>query len=159
MAGWLLFQIIGFNPINSFGSSLSAHRNLVLTRDSFVNKIQNVQINITEFFVWIGPVIGIVIVLGLIWFVLRSPQAFSKNKKAFLITTGLLVVALLISGQNRGEVGRLWLFLNPLMALSAAAVLEMFPQKDFKRILIMVGIIQIWSVYFYNHSLLGVLSI
>ena len=159
LAAALLYAWMDYNPVKRFSSSLSAHRSMVMTADSFFSQLQNVQINLTEYLVWIGPLVGLAVASGLVWSVLRRTPAFSSQKTVILITTGLLFLALLISGQNRGEVGRLWLFLNPLAALSAVAVLEVFPQKHFRRVMAAIALVQIWSAYFYIHSLFSVVSV
>jgi len=51
-----------------------------------------------------------------------------SNAQALTIATAVLLILLLISGSTRGEVGRIWLFFMPLIALSGGLWVSAFLQ-------------------------------
>lgn len=155
--GGLYYLLYHYNPISRFTTSLASHRDQIHTTEWLSKLFENIQISITEYLVWTGPAVLALIILVVLWKKIKQTE-YSPSKRVFLIGTGLIFFALLISGQNRAEVGRLWLFLNPLLAISAAIQIDELPKKIFNRTVLVLILIQIWSAYFYLHSLLGVRS-
>lgn len=79
--------------------------------------------NLLDLFIFAGPVVVIGTIAALSS-VIRNPES---GIRPLLLPLLLLILLLNISGSARGEVGRLWLFLMPFLALGAAAFYQPAP--------------------------------
>lgn len=79
--------------------------------------------NLLDVLIFAGPAI----VLGFL-LLFRRPQSLLRQPLAALVVPlALLLLLLNFSGSARGEVGRLWLFLMPFLAIGSAAFLGKLP--------------------------------
>ncbi|MFO7680022.1 MAG: glycosyltransferase family 39 protein [Chloroflexota bacterium] len=73
--------------------------------------------NLLDVLIFAGPVV----VIGFIAVCLKPSTAFREPYAVLLFPLVVLILLLNVSGSARGEVGRLWLFLMPFLALGSAA--------------------------------------
>lgn len=77
--------------------------------------------NLVDLLLFAGPIV-VVGFAAAFFTALRQLTTNQKGETArFIIALGILIMALNLSGSARGEVGRLWLFFMPLLAVVAAA--------------------------------------
>lgn len=115
----------GYNILSAMAASLIAHRH-ILTEVGRTYWVW-LPMNLYDFLLFMGPAL----VVLLIWVTrhgLRS-RRWSAMPQGLIIGLIIILVALLISGSTRGEVGRIWLFLMPLAALPAADYLSRLPGR------------------------------
>jgi hypothetical protein len=72
--------------------------------------------NLLDILIFAGPVVGI----GFIALFRESQALIRKPPALFILPLTFLILLLDISGAARGEVGRLWLFLMPFLAIGSA---------------------------------------
>lgn len=115
---WLIFGLIWrIAPWEIFSAGMAQHYSLVTSRRSYG--------------VWLGyNLVDVLLFAGLpvvVGFVGAASSAVGQARRRQItmttsLTLGLLVMIglLLLTGSTRGEVGRLWLFFFPLVAIAAA---------------------------------------
>ena len=89
--------------------------------------LKALKLNNLEFASWIGFPIAVMFLIrignSVVAFIRKKATSVDGLTAAF----GLTYLALNLIGQTRGEVGRLWLFMTPLIALFAATeIAELF---------------------------------
>lgn len=116
LAYGLLYLWSGYNILTALPASLAAHRQILAGggRGYWVW----LPMNLYDFLLFTGPAL-VVVAAATIPGGLVGPQwpVLAKGLVGGLLIT---VAVLLISGATRGEVGRIWVFLMPLMAVPAA---------------------------------------
>jgi hypothetical protein len=113
---WLALALFaGYDPWTSFRTAISAHAQMAVATRSYTTWL---LANPYDFALFCGPAIAVLGLVGLVS--LRAPVAVRRG-----LWGGALLFALLwLSGSVRGEVGRIWLFAMPFVALSAAAAID-----------------------------------
>jgi hypothetical protein len=116
---WLVYAIgWGVSPVAIAQAGLEAHYELVTTKRSYRVWLGFNLLDATLFAgvplvaLWLAGVPG---ALRRVW---RREGAISAD--SLTLATALLLLALTLSGSTRGEVGRIWLFAMPLLAVGAA---------------------------------------
>ncbi len=111
-----LYAWSGYNVLSALLASLTAHQQILASwgRSYWVW----VPMNLYDLLLFMGPALATVAVA-------TTCQGLSSHRWPHLAHSfvwGLIVIVglLLISGSTRGEVGRIWVFLMPLVALPAA---------------------------------------
>lgn len=111
VAGVILAHVplsaIGYNPVANFIGSMAAHRSIMASRDYLAWLVFNAW----DIVLFAGPCL-----------VALAACAARDDRTATLPAVALLAV-LFAMGATRGEVGRIWGFAMPLLAVVAAGVL------------------------------------
>lgn len=93
--------------------------------------------NLLDVLLFAGPVV----VIGFIAAFLKPAAALRNPLNVLLLPLALIILLLDVSGSARGEVGRLWLFLMPFLAIcSAAFYLPAPPRPSFSPPLLLIGL-------------------
>lgn len=126
----ILYILLNYDIFLRYGNSIIRHRMHKLYEPGLQQIFEAILLNNVEFSVWSGiPIILLAIattIKSAILFFKRKADQFDYLLAAFALT----YIALNIMGQTRGEVGRLWIFLLPVIALFAAKeVKELFNNK------------------------------
>jgi len=113
-AAILGFVLIGHDPIANFIASMAAHEQIMQRRPYAPAVVWGLH----DFVLFAGPSLLLMALTGT---VVGSRRCFAPRGFAAL-GAGLLVTVLLlaVSAGTRGEVGRIWGFLMPLLAAPAA---------------------------------------
>ena len=69
----------------------------------------------------------------------QTPKRRLQPMGGLTLALALIILLLLISGSTRGEVGRIWLFFMPLLAISAAAFLAVWAPGR-RAVVLLVGL-------------------
>lgn len=122
LAGIVVVQAVAlhYDPIGRWLSAMALHREIKGHEFTLGSLLQYGVLNTLEFAVWAGLPL-IVLTVGGTWRALLSAVR-GKGSLGDMFSVALLGMYLMLNvvGQTRGEVGRLWLFLVPLMAVTAA---------------------------------------
>lgn len=112
---WLALALFaGYDPWTSFRTAISAHAQMAVTTRSYATWL---LANPYDFALFCGPAVALLGAVGLVS--RRGPVALRRG-----LWGGAALFALLwLSGSVRGEVGRIWLFAMPFVALAAAAAI------------------------------------
>jgi len=110
---WLALALFaGYDPWTSFRTAISAHAQMAVATRSYATWL---LANPYDFALLCGPAVAVLGAIGLVS--RRGPIALRRG-----LWGGAALFALLwLSGSVRGEVGRIWLFAMPFVALAAAA--------------------------------------
>jgi hypothetical protein len=113
---WLALALFaGYDPWTSFRTAISAHAQMAVATRSYAIWLLG---NPYDFALFCGPAVAVLGLVGLVS--RRGPVALRRG-----LWGGAVLFALLwLSGSVRGEVGRIWLFAMPFVALAAAAAIE-----------------------------------
>ena len=117
----------GYNVWVRYQNAFSSHRAIkpVYTNLDFFTSI---FLNSFEFVYWTGFPVCLLALTGFI-FAIRHPSNRQRPLAAlFALSFGGMIIVLNLVGQTRGEVGRLWLFLAPCMALLAGYGASKWPR-------------------------------
>jgi hypothetical protein len=118
---WLLYWLLaGVAPWQIAKTALDQHYQLVTSR--------------RDYGVWLGfNVVDLILFSGLpiifgftgavIMAIKQTPKRRLNAAGGVSLALALIILLLLISGSTRGEVGRIWLFFMPLLAIAAATFL------------------------------------
>ncbi len=137
-----------YNTLEGIQQSLEVHRSLIRIKPSDNQFWNSVLINNLEYLFWVGPPVVILVCVGLLS---KAGRINYKSEKAILINASILFYVLLnLSGQNRAETSRLWLFLNPLLALIAPIYIVEMDAKTQKRLITGLIIAQLCLMYLAN---------
>lgn len=109
---WLALALLaGYEPWRSFRAAISAHREMAVATRSYATWL---FANPYDFALFCGPAVAVLAVAGAL--LRRGPSGMRRG----LAGGAALFVLLWLSGSVRGEVGRIWLFAMPFVALAAA---------------------------------------
>src|SRR6185436_9090041 len=113
---WLALELFaGYDPWTSFRTAILAHAQMAVATRSYATWL---LANPYDFALFCGPAVAVLGLCGLVS--RRDPVALRRG-----LWGGAALFALLwLSGSVRGEVGRIWLFAMPFVALAAAAAVE-----------------------------------
>ncbi len=113
---WLALALFaGYDPWASFWTALSAHAQMAVATRSYATWL---LANPYDFALFCGPAAAVLGAAGLVS--RRAPVALRRG-----LWGGAALLALLwLSGSVRGEVGRIWLFAMPFVALAAASTMD-----------------------------------
>jgi hypothetical protein len=130
---YLVFRIIfDYDFFVRYSNALAAHRAHKKFTGDLNGILKALFINNVEFSLWTGiPLVILAFTQSI-----RSTSLFFKKRAQDLdwlvIAFGLTYLATNFLGQTRSEVGRLWLFMVPLVALSAAPIAAKLDDKGGK---------------------------
>ncbi len=112
---WLALMFFGaYDPWSAFRTAISAHREMAVATRSYATWL---AANPYDFALFTGPAVA---VLGAFGLAARGDKALRRG----LLGGAALLGLLWLSGSVRGEVGRIWLFAMPFVALAAAAAVQ-----------------------------------
>jgi hypothetical protein len=156
LMGLLMYWMWDYDPIARWEFSLQIHRSLVRIKDPVTQLLENIQINIIEYGVFIGPPVFLLFLQGLWqrWRKLSPPPA--GRRTALLVLVFGMFATLLLSGQNRAEVARLWIYLNPLAAMAAVVWMDDLEKRRQITLVAVYTGLQLSLAYFYNFAFFGV---
>ncbi len=118
---WLLYWLLaGVAPWQIVQTAMDQHYQLVTSR--------------RDYGVWLGFNVvdlilfsGLPVIFGFTGAVIMATKKSAKRRLraagGMSLALAIIILLLLFSGSTRGEVGRIWLFFMPLLAISAAAFL------------------------------------
>ena len=113
------YFILDYKFLTRYEFALSRHREVKFFQSGILQILNASLLNNVEFAISIGFPIAVLALLR----VARSIKAFLKktmiNIDILTLAFASTYLALLLVGQTRGEVGRLWLYFNPLIAIFA----------------------------------------
>jgi hypothetical protein len=114
-AVWLLPAAVGHRPLASLATALAIHRD-AFTRPR--NYGLWLRFNLLDLALFLGMPVAV----AWTWRTARSVAAGSPAPAdRFRVATAIALAAILLSGQTRGEVGRIWLPLMPALLVAAFA--------------------------------------
>ena len=135
----LMLILFGYNPIIRYQIAFQNHRTHKAFTGNFLTTLKTILLNNFEFAIFIG-------LLNYLFFIsegIRSGITWLKktNSKAdtFILSTFFAFLGLNVLGQTRGEVGRLWIFFCPLVALVVLHAINKYDKQ--KKILYFLFII------------------
>jgi hypothetical protein len=132
-AGWVL---TGVAPWEIARTAMDQHYELVTSRREYGLWL---GFNALDLFIFAGPVVFLGFAGAAVSGLSRMKERDDADYRDLSLSLAVLIIALLVSGVTRGEVGRIWLFLMPLMAILAGVYLVgRWPDK--RATLLLVGL-------------------
>lgn len=129
---FFLFQfLLNYDLLLRYNTAMEKHRMLKQFVPGFEQILIALKLNNLEIISWIGFPIALLFIIR----VGSTVAAFARRRITPLdgLTAAFIATYLVLnfSGQTRGEVGRLWLFMTPLFALFATAeIVKLFKKKE-----------------------------
>ena len=115
--GLVFYFVFNYNAVLRYQKAITMHKQMKLLATGFEQLREAWVLNSIEFTMWIGFPVAVLLVMGLvrsgIAVLKRNTGVLDRFYAAFLPTFVLLNVF----GQTRSEVGRLWAFFMPLVAI------------------------------------------
>jgi hypothetical protein len=116
----VLFHIVyGYDPLLRFESAMAYHRMVKLYEPGLGQVILAAVQNNTEFAFWVGVPIVLMAFSRSLRAAVRLLRRRSEDLDVLALGFLATYVGLNVFGQTRGEVGRLWLFMVPVLVLLA----------------------------------------
>ncbi len=125
LAGWIFADLIFRTFLNydfflRYSRAMAHHRQGKLYEPGLRQIMEAALVNSIEFLFWAGIPLAL-LSLSRIMRSMKNAIARSATDLDYLsMAFALMVIALFIGGQTRGEVGRLWIFLLPVLSLLTA---------------------------------------
>jgi hypothetical protein len=120
LISWILIRYLGYAPITRYLNAMDHHRHLTGYTRSISNLLQYGLLNNLEYAFWIGFPLFTLAIIGTV----RSFRSAIRNRHTihdcFNISFFFLYFFLNFLGPTKGEVGRIWIFLLPAIAIVAA---------------------------------------
>ncbi|MBE2201755.1 MAG: hypothetical protein IAE79_24300 [Anaerolinea sp.] len=132
---WLIYWVgWGVPPWDIAQAAMRAHYDLVTDQRAYATWF---IFNLVDLFIFAGPVVCIGAVIAAT--AALHPQR-QRHQAAAGLAMGVLLLILLLNllGSTRGEVGRIWLFLLPLLALAAGSA-PAFNAQSHRHQMLLVG--------------------
>jgi hypothetical protein len=105
-------------------------------------------LNLVEFFFWLGMPVAVVSLAHIRYAIKKAAfQQVSLSTNLSLVLLGSLLY-LAFFGKTKGEVARLWLFLVPLVTITAVECLHVRFKSHLKLVISCLFILQLVTVYF-----------
>ena len=124
-----LFLLVGgYNPWVRYLNAFSSHRSIKQVGSSPSEIASTILLNNVEFVYWIGFPLCLLALTRLGWVVWHNFKSGRSASAQFALSLLGMLIVLNLAGQTRGEVGRLWLFLTPCLALLASQVMIKWPR-------------------------------
>lgn len=117
----MLFLTTGYSLPRDFQVMSAVHHGQVGGRSYWLW----LPMNVWDFVLFMGPTLALLVAASVVW---RRPLP-SEVQGAVLGMVGTLLV-ILLSGVTRGEVGRIWLFMMPLLTPGVAGWLTRLPGRE-----------------------------
>lgn len=121
----VLHLATGYRPVTNMAVILQAQKQIMTAAGR--GHLTWTFMNLYEFGLFLGPTLAVTSLAGIVCAILcncpECAQSRSRSSRAMTyMGAGLLVAFLLLdaTGSTRGEVGRIWVFFMPLLALYAA---------------------------------------
>ncbi len=150
MAFILFHFALNYEVFLRYTNAIARHKDIKSYQSGIEQILQSVLLNNADYASSVGfPIIILAIVHSirtLIAFPTKCTNALDILTLAFVVT----YTALLVAGQTRGEVGRLWIFMNPLIALFATKVILKFFKKPVYNIPFVVTLELITAFFIYK---------
>ena len=120
-----LYLAAGYQPVANMTGILEAQKQIMTGAGR--DRLTWTFMNLYEFGLFFGPMLAVTSLAGLVCVIFcrypEHPESRSRSSRAMTYMGGGLLVAFLLldaMGSTRGEVGRIWVFFMPLLALYAA---------------------------------------
>jgi hypothetical protein len=134
---WLLYWLFaGVAPWQIAQTALDQHYLLVTSRRAYGLWL---GFNVVDLILFSGLAVIFGFAGALIMAIKQTPKRRLQPMGGLTLALALIILLLLISGSTRGEVGRIWLFFMPLLAISAAAFLAVWAPGR-RAVVLLVGL-------------------
>ncbi|MCJ7625368.1 MAG: hypothetical protein MUO76_17865 [Anaerolineaceae bacterium] len=124
----LLFIIfryyLNYDILVRYQTAFEHHMRLKLNEPGFKNFLLNILLNNVELFSWTGFIMIFLVIARAIKSLIAFFRHQADQADILLLTTLIMYFALNLFSQTRGEVGRIWLFMVPAVALFASIELK-----------------------------------
>jgi hypothetical protein len=118
---WIgMWMSVGYSPVMRLGAAIQKHRAIKGVRPGLTELLQYGVLNNAEFALWIGFPMLILLWVEIVWRTARAVKGDAAIRDTLGGSLLLTLAALNVVGQTKGEVGRLWLFLVPLVCVVAS---------------------------------------
>ena len=142
----LLYYFLNYDIFLRYNNAFAWHRRLKLFQPGLGQVLNSVLVNNLEFAFWSGIPLAILFILR----VIMTIRAFFKRKGVlsdWLVILFLIMYLFLnVAGQTRSEVGRLWLFLLPMVTLMVTPMIE-YVFKNVRKGLYFIIILQMVTTF------------
>ena len=148
---FILFRVfLNYDIFLRYENAFEIHKSIKLLEPGFKNWLLYFLLNNVEFTAWTGFSL-IILVFGSVFVLIKKLQKFDFSEiETFLIVSLATYLAMNIFSQTRGEVGRIWIFWMPFVALFAANQLKRMFRKDAAGFLL-VGGLQLITIFLTFH--------
>ena len=148
---FIFFRVfLNYDPFLRYSHAFAQHRNLKSFESGIGQILDSMLLNNVDYMSSIGFPVALLAIAHSI----RTFTAFLKKRFTLLniltLAFTLTYLALLIAGQTRGEVGRLWSFFNPLIALFAIAEMRIFFKRSIYNIPFVVTLELITTIFIFK---------
>lgn len=147
---WFLGQmLVDYNPIERYTIALKSHRINKVYEASIPAIFEYSLLNNLEFGFWSGFPILILAAIGSLKASIAACRRRIGLKESLAVATLVTWLALNILGQTRGETGRLWLFILPLVTFVASEeAVSLLPSKK-KSVMIVLSMQLVTSLLMF----------
>lgn len=143
-----------YNTLEIINRALLSHSNQINLQAKRSKQFLNLLVSNLEYFLFVGPPTVILFLLGILFKTESDQPKRDMSKINFVVTFVLFYLLLNVAGQNKGETARLWLFLNPMLALTAPIFLQDLNEKKQMWLLGLFVFLQLSLMFLFNHTFL-----
>jgi hypothetical protein len=136
----LFYYFLNYNALVRYQNALAWHRTIKLFNSDLAGILKSVLINNLEYLLWCGAPLVLLAATFLYQCIVRAVKKEATGIDWFGLAFLVNFVVLNFVGQTRSEVGRLWFFMVPVLAIFAAISFNRFFHKKPKMLTFILSI-------------------
>lgn len=136
---WMIgLVLLGYDPVARYANAFLFHRQVKNVQLSAGSLLDDLVLNNLEFALWSGAALYVLGILGCIVALRQVVVRRMDEKHVLALAFAVAYLVLNLGGQTRGEVGRLWIFLLPVVAIVASRpAMRVLPNPNRSAILVL----------------------
>lgn len=138
----VLARFLNFDIVSRFTNAMTIHTNVIGTGSIGLSNLSDLVLNNIEFGSWIGSAMVLLLAAGILAIARVNKQQHALSLRPLLLAGSVTYLMLNAFGQSRGETGRLWLFLLPLVVVIAAHAIQ-GPNPRVPKLVALIGAVQV----------------
>ncbi len=118
---WLFYAAFNYSALTRFENAMAYHRAWKAWQPGLFNALEFGVLNLIEFFCWLGLPIAVLFFMPSYDLVKDILAKRFKDVRWPVMITVLALGGMAFFGETKGEVGRLWIFMIPLVCIVAVS--------------------------------------
>ncbi len=148
---WLFYSAFNYSALTRFENAMAYHRAWKAWQPGLSNAFEFGVLNLIEFFCWVGLPIAVLFLVSA-WDSVKDVLAKRfKNIRWPVIISVLALGGIALFGETKGEVGRLWIFMIPLVCIIAASEIVRRFSRTSDRTFLYIVTLQFITVMLIKH--------
>ena len=148
---WLFYAAFNYSALARFENAMAYHKAWKAWEPGLFNALEFGVLNLIEFLCWVGLPIAVLFLVSSYGSVKEIIAWRLKDARWPVIITVLALGGIALFGETKGEVGRLWIFMIPLVCIIAVSEIVRRFSRDSDKTFLYIVTLQFISVMLMKH--------